>query len=240
MKDNLAVYYKNALKTAYRIQADTVVAGTQAEDLYHPFLSRAVKFDSNAAAITVTWGAGNFIDSVCLAGCAFTQARVTVKHQNETLFAGWMYPQGKNSAFILPSILPCDTLAVEIFDSSPVSVGWMFAGIRTLFPRFQTAPKTGREVTGSAERTDGGQVYGLKMPVLETLEVSFARVNLETRREMAEYIDAAQYMEPHLIEAYNTERWPLLYGVLTSAGDFQKRDEAGFYFDTAMAWKEAR
>jgi hypothetical protein len=57
---------------------------------------------------------------------------------------------------------------------------------------------------------------------------------------MAEYIDAVQYVEPHLVEAYNAEEWPPLYGVLTDAGGFKKRDEAGFYFDTSMAWKEAR
>jgi hypothetical protein len=240
MTDKFVVYYRNALKNAALIEAEPLVEGINPIDLYHPFLSRGVTFTAETALITARWGAENFIDSVCLADCAFTQARVTVKQQGDTLFAGWMYPQGKNSAFTLPSVLPCDDLTVEIFRNAAVSVGWMFAGLRTLFPRFQVTPKTGREVTGNAERTEGGQVYGLKWPVLETLEVSFARIDRDTRREMAEYIDAVQYVEPHMIEAYNTEGWPPLYGVLTGAGDFPKRDEAGFYFDTTMAWKEAR
>ncbi|MDR3355611.1 MAG: hypothetical protein LBO04_00275 [Spirochaetaceae bacterium] len=239
MTDRFAVYYRNALKNAAAIEAAPLEEGVDPADLYHPFLSRRVYFTAAEAVITASWGAGNFIDSVCLAACVFTQARITVKEQGETLFSGWMYPQGKNSAFTLPSIMPCDELTVEIFAGAPVSVGWMFAGLRTLFPRFQIAPKTGLEVTGSAERTEGGQVYGLKRPTLETLDVSFARIDRDTRRAMAEYIDAVQFVEPHLIEAYNAEVWPLLYGVLTGAGDFSKRDGPGFYFDTTMAWKEA-
>jgi hypothetical protein len=240
MTDKLAVYYKNALKTAVNIDAAPLEAGINPIDLYDAFLSRRVAFTSNTALITVTWGAGNYIDSVCLADCFFTQARVTVKRGGAVQYDGWMYPQGRHSAFALPSIMPCDDLAVEIHSGAAVSVGWMFAGLRTLFPRFQVKPKTGHEVGGSAERTENGQVFGLKWPIMETLEVSFARLDIETRRDMTEYIEAVQFVEPHLIEAYNAEVWPLLYGALTSAGDFSKRDDAGFYFDTSMAWKEAR
>jgi hypothetical protein len=240
LTDKLAVYYKNALKTAVNIEAAPLEDGINTIDLYDAFLSRRAAFASNTATITVTWGAGNHIDSVCLADCFFTQARVTVKRSGAVMYDGWMYPQGKHSAFALPSITPCDELTVTIYGGAAISVGWMFAGLRTLFPRFQVKPKTGREVCGSAERTENGQVYGLKWPPLETLEVSFARIDIETRRDMAEYIEAVQFVEPHLIEAYNAELWPLLYGALTSAGDFSKRDEAGFYFDTSMAWKEAR
>ncbi|MDR2658766.1 MAG: hypothetical protein LBC27_02090 [Spirochaetaceae bacterium] len=240
MTDRLVVYYKNALKTAVNIEASPLAEGIDPADLYHPFLSRRVYFTSPDVLISVAWGAENFIDSVCLVDCAFTQARITVKRQGAAVFDGWMYPQGKNSAFTLPEITPCDELTAEIHGATAVSVSWMFAGLRTLFPRFQVKPKTVFEVTGSAERTENGQVYGLKRPILETLEVSFARIDIRTRREMIGYIEAVQFVEPHLIEAYNTEIWPLLYGVLTGAGDFQKRSDAGFYFDTTMAWQEAR
>lgn len=239
MTDRLVIYYKNALKDAALINAEPLVAGMNPVDLYHPFLSRCVTFTAGTARIQARWGADNFIDSVCLAACLFTQARITVKRGGAVMYDGWVYPQGKNSAFSLPSILPCEELTVEIYAASAVSVGWMFAGLRTLFPRFQTAPKTVREVTGSAERTENGQVYGLKQPVLGTFEASFARIDKATLRAMEEYINAVQYVEPHLIEPYNTEEWPPLYGVLTGAGDFPKRDEPGFYFDTTLAWKEA-
>jgi hypothetical protein len=240
MTDKLAVYYRNALPDAAYIEASPLLEGINPIDLYHPFLSRRVVFSADEAVITATWGAGSHIDSVCLAECAFTQARITVRRQGEAVFEGWMYPQGRHSAFTLPEILPCEELAVEIYGGGPVSVGWMFAGLRTLFPRFQVSPKTALEVTGDGEWTENGQVYGLKRPVTRSLEVSFGRIDMETRRVMEEYIEAVQYVEPHLIEAYNTEAWPLLYGALTAAGDFPKRDEAGFYFDTTMAWKEAR
>jgi hypothetical protein len=240
MTDKFVVYYKNALVTAASLQASPLETGIEPGDLRHPFLSRRVFFTATAATIIATWGTGNYIDSVCLVDCAFTQARITVKQQGNTLFSGWMYPQGKNSTFTLPGVTACDELTVEIHGSAAISVGWMFAGLRTLFPRFQVQPKTGREVSGSADRTENGQVYGLKWPVFETLEVSFARIDMDARRAMMEFIETVQFVEPHLVEAYNTEVWPLLYGVLTSAGDFSKRDEAGFYFDTTMAWKEAR
>jgi hypothetical protein len=240
MTDHLVVYYKNALKTAMLIEAAPLVTGVSPQDVYDPFLSRPLVFTSPEAAITAKWGVGNYIDSVCLADCLFTQAKITVKQQGAAVFTGWKYPQGKHSAFALPSILPCDELAVEIYGGGNISLGWMFAGLRTLFPRFQVKPKTGLEVTGSAARTETGQVHGIKRVTLKTLEAAFARVNRDERRQMEEYIDTVQYIEPHLVEAYNPEEWPLLYGVLTSAGDFPKRDEPGFYFDTSMAWKETK
>jgi hypothetical protein len=240
MTDKLVVYYRNALKNTTIIEAEPLVEGITPIDLYDPFLSRRVTFTADSALVRAQWGVGNYIDSVCLVDCVFTQARVTVKEQAETLFTGWMYPQGSNSAFTLPSITPCDDLTVEIYGGVNIGIGWMFAGLRTLFPRFQVAPKTALEVTGSGERTENGQVYGLKWPVLKTLEVSFARIDGKARQAMADFIEDVQYVEPHLIEAYNTEVWPLLYGVLTGGGDFTKRDDAGFYFDTTLAWKEAR
>jgi hypothetical protein len=239
MTDKLAVYYKNALKRASSITASPLAKGINPVDLYHPFLSRRTLFTSGDAVITAEWGAGFYIDSVCLADCEFTQARVTVQHDGAVLYDGWHYSRWENSVFALPSALPCDRLTVRIYGALNIGVGWMFAGLRTLFPRFQAAPDTGREVTGNAERTENGQVYGLKRPVLETLSVSFARIDIETRRDMAEFIDAVQYTEPHMVEAYNAEEWPPLYASLTEAGGFKKRDESGFYFDTAMAWTEA-
>jgi hypothetical protein len=195
MTDKLVVYYRNALKNAAVIEAEPLEEGVEPSDLFHPFLSRRVYFTAQTAVITCRWGAGNYMDSVCLADCAFTQARITVKRQAETLFTGWMYPQGKNSAFTLPSIMPCDELTVEIYGGETISIGWMFAGLRTLFPRFQVAPKTAFELTGSGERTENGQVYGLKWPVIETIEVSFARIDRDTRRMMTDYINAVQYVE---------------------------------------------
>jgi hypothetical protein len=240
MTDKLAVYYKNALKEAAFITASPLAEGFEPRDLYHPFLSRRVLFTSNTAVISAGWGEGCYVDSVCLADCSFTQARITVKHEGAVAYSGWFYPLWKNSTFALPAIMPCGELTLEIYGGEVISAGWMFAGLRTLFPRFNSAPSTGREAAGSGERTEGGQVYGLKRPGLETLDVSFKRIDSRTRRDMTEYIEAVQYVEPHMVEAYNAEEWPPMYAALTDAGDFPKRDEAGFYFDTSMAWREAK
>ena len=238
---SMGVYYRNALRQAASLSASPLAEGFWAQDLHHPFLSRQVDFTPGNAVISVEWGAGNYLDTVALVECRFTQTRVRVTHQGAVLFTGdYDYTGGGIGIFPLPERFPCTRLEVTISSGEPVSIGYLYAGVRTAFPRFRPGPGMGLEVTGEAEWTARGAVYGLTWPVLHVFQAAFERIDRETRREMEAYIAAVQYTVPHLVEPYDPREYPPLYGALTEAGNFTKREENGFYFDTALSWREAR
>jgi hypothetical protein len=239
-EDRFFVYYRNALKSA-ALSASPVEAGFLTADLAHPFLSRRLAFSAPEALIAASWGAGVFLDALALADCRFTQARVVAAAgPGEPLLDRWWYPQGAGvNIFRFPGALPCGELRLELYGDEPLSAGYLFAGMGTAFPRFSPGPGMSLEVSGGAERTARGQVYGLSWPAAETFSASFPGVGAADRRAMEDYIRAVGYAVPHVIEPYDPGVYPPLYAALTEAGSFKKRSENGFFYDTSMAWKEA-
>ena len=131
-------------------------------------------------------------------------------------------------------------LEVTLYGSRNIEIGYMFAGERLELPRFIVKPDMSLQVNGKAEITDNQQVSGLKWPSVETLSVSFENIDSRDRLKMIEYINYVQFVEPHIVEAYDPLEHPPLYGALTEAGSFLKRNRAGFYYDTKLSWREAR
>jgi hypothetical protein len=241
MKDAMYVYYDNHLRASASLTASPLASGYTPGDLYHPFLARDVLFTGNTATITATWGAGNYLDAVALCAAAFSQAQITIKNSaGTTVFTGTLNYSGPVTVFRLPQAIQTSSLQIIVYAAAPVDIGYLFAGLRTEFPRFIVKPSSGLAVTGKAESTDNGQVYGLKRPVLRTLSVAWENIDDDTRRRMEEYISAVQFVEPHIIEPYDTPEFPPLYGALTEGGSFPKRDRPGFWYDTNMSWTEAR
>jgi hypothetical protein len=237
----MRVYYDNQLKTAATLAASPLVSGYVAADLHHPFLARDVLFTSNTAIITATWGPDNYLDSLALCDCDFNQAQVTILDQGgETVFFGTINTAGRVTIFRLPRAIQASHLEVVIYSSVPVDIGLLYTGMRTEFPRFLVQPDAGFSVTGEAETTANGQVYGLKWPVLRTFSAAWENIDNDARRRMEEFITTVQYVESHIIEPYDTAEFPPLYAVLTDGGSFPKRDRAGFWFNTNMSWREAK
>jgi hypothetical protein len=240
--ESMGVYYRNALRETVSLTATPLAPGYIAPDLTHPSLARQVVFPSGTGEITATWGVGNYLDTVALVDCRFTQAQIRVYCTGlPTVTRDYYSTGGGIGIFNLPESMPCTRLEVQIMNGGgPLSIGYVYAGMRTAFPRFRPGPGMGLEITGGAEWTARGAVHGLSWPVLRSFNAAFERIDRETRWEMEAYIMAVQYTVPHLIEPYDPQEYPPLYGALTQAGEFTKRAENGFYFDTAMSWREAR
>jgi hypothetical protein len=238
------IYYRNALRAAAAFDAQPLTPGFILSDIYDPFLSRQLDFTSGEVSVTASWGVGNYIDSIATAGCRFTQGRVKLFNQGDIALERDLYAVyghgGGVDVFPLYGMYHCTGMELTLYGPEALQIGYLFAGLRTALPRFRPGPDTALDVTGEAGKTKNGQAYGLRWPSLHTFSASFDRVGMGARRVMEDYINAVQYVIPHIIEPYSPEKYPPLYAALTKAGGFKKRDEAGFYFDTAMSWEESR
>jgi len=130
------------------------------------------------------------------------------------------------------------TLTLSTMEAN-LEVGILFVGRRIELPLFNIGFKYKLNVNSKAERTRYGVVYGSKKSSLKSFEVSFSDVDNSRRLVMEDYIDTVQYVQPHLVEPYETPEYPPVYATLTDAGGFDK-DEHGFRWNTALSYMEAK
>jgi hypothetical protein len=53
-------------------------------------------------------------------------------------------------------------------------------------------------------------------------------------------IDTVQYVQPHLVEPYESPEYQPLYATLTDAGGFDKEDNPEFRWNSALSYMEAK
>jgi hypothetical protein len=105
-------------------------------------------------------------------------------------------------------------------------------------PRFIVSPVFAYEPIASDFRGSVGQPYGRTIRQLKTLSVNFTRVKIDL---IDEYYNRVSVTEPHFIVPYpeDVENLPPVWGTLTQAPKFTKRDENGWYWNLSLTWKEA-
>jgi hypothetical protein len=236
----MRVYCGNILRDNSALYATPLNSGYSVNDLYHPYLSRSVRFSSNTAVISASWNAGAYADSIALIDCGFNQASVSVASQGVTVYTGTTQIQGRHTVIRLPDAYMITGLTLTIYASAPVKIGGLYVGLKTEFPRFDVSPTLGETIGGTGARTSYGQVYGIKKPSIKTFAAAWTRIDNLTRESMEAYADTVQGVEPHLIEPYDDYAVPPMYAVLTDFGEFTKRPESGFFWSASMSFEEAK
>jgi hypothetical protein len=236
----MRVYCNNILRYNAGLSAAALNDGYGEIDLYHPYLSRSVRFSSNTAEISASWNAGAYADSIALIDCDFNQASVGIASQGAAVYTGTVQNQGRHTVVRLPDAYMITGLTLTIYASAPVKIGGLYVGLKTEFPRFDVSPTLGETITGAGERTSYGQVYGIKKPSIKTFAAAWTRIDNPTRAAMERYADMVQGIEPHIIEPYDDYSVPPMYAVLTDLGEFTKRPESGFFWSASMSFEEAK
>ena len=109
---------------------------------------------------------------------------------------------------------------------------------RLELPRFRTFPKYGWEEIGGGKRGGIGQPYGRVIRRLKTFSVSFERIHNDV---LEEYYFRAGTAEPHWVAPYAQAiaKFPPMWATLAAPPEYTKRDEAGWYYNVDLSWKEA-
>jgi len=232
------IYYQN---NKARLDKPNMETGSFIGNIFDPMLELRADFaETGRVIINGEFDNTIAVDSICVGNTnAFSyklttkegefsgkiQGRLTINNREETIFTDYF------------------SLELEGDKEEKLYLGYLYIGKKTVLPRFEIKPTTGLSIASSATRSFGGQVMGMKRQSLESFGVSFARLTLEERDLIKEYIKAVQTVEPHIIDPYHEARaeFPPMYVTLTK-GDysFPKRDEDGFYFTGSLEWQEAR
>ena len=238
------VYVENILAKAL---PDTLTAtnkgGAYTVDMLHDeVLSNGVVFDEPNTEIAATWGLDHFADTVAILDSNWTLGRLVVISQGTTVVDKMITSQGKHTIIKLSNLYMVSEINLELNaqGSEKLEIGILFVGRRIELPLFNIGFKYRLNVNSKAERTRNGVVYGSKKSSLRSFDVTFSDIDNSRRLVMEEYIDTVQYVQPHLVEPYESPEYPPLYATLTDAGGFDKVDDTMFRWNSALSYMEAK
>jgi len=233
------VYVENILSKASLTVADMEIGYTE-NMLHDEVLSNSVVCSGNNTVIDAAWGLNHYADAVAILGSNWTVGRLVVVSQGTTVFDEPITSKGGNTIIKLPELYMVSGVTLELNAVEKLEIGILFVGRRIELPLFNIGFKYNLNVNSKAERTRYGVVYGSKKTSLRSFEVSFSDVDNDRRAVMEEYIDTVQYVQPHLVEPYESPEFPPIYAALTDAGGFDKDKDRGFRWDTALSYMEAK
>jgi len=235
------VYVENILSKAELTVTDMWI-GYTVDMLYDEALSNGIVCTGDSTVITAAWELNCLADSIAILESNWTIGRLTVVSQGVTVVDDIeITSQGKHTIIKLPQAYMVSGVTLELnTGEEKLEVGILFVGRRIELPLFNIGFKNKLNVNSKAERTRYGVVYGSRKSSLRSFEVSFSDVDNARRLVMEDYIDAVQYVQPHLVEPYETPEYPPVYATLTDAGGFDKDKDSGFHWDTALSYMEAK
>jgi hypothetical protein len=238
------VYVENILKNAASISVTNAAPYYTADMLYDEALSNSVVFTQQYAAIEVKWGLNQLADTVAVLGSNFNLARLSVYRSDGTdLFYKDIVSSGEHTIIKLPEERMMTNLTFRVLSTlkgQNLEMGILFVGRRIELPLFDIGFKYKLNVNSKAERTRWGIAYGSKKPCLRSFDVAFTGIDNQRRSVMEEYIDAVQYVRPHLVEPYESPEFPPVYATLADAGGFDSKDDTMFRWNSALSYMEAK
>ena len=237
------VYVDNILTKAQPLTVTNIDGVYTADMLYDEALSNNIEFTTAGTVITASWGLNHHADAIAILESNWTIGRLVIVSQSTTIFDKAITSQGKHTIIKLPNLYMVSQIRLELNtqnEREKLKVGILFVGRRIELPLFNVGFKYRLNVNSKPERTRYGIVYGSKKTSLRSFDITFTDINNSRRMVMEDYIDAVQYVQPHLIEPYESPEYPPIYATLTDAGGFDKTDSAEFCWNSALSYMEAK
>jgi hypothetical protein len=225
----------NELKKATSVTATNLVSGYTTSLLRNDIGFDGILCTGTQSVITAQWPLGAFFDSVAILCSNFVNATVALTFTDNTT---WSKSYAREPIFYLGNKKAVKTL--NLYANAALAVGELFCSAVWDMPLFKIQPSYGYASTGKVDWTDTGVPYGISGYRQKTLSVAFERVTNEWRLLLEEYIDMVDVFNPHIIAPYDAPDFAPFFGTLDKHGDFTKRSEGGFYWDTQLSWKEAK
>jgi hypothetical protein len=238
------IYYRN--EKAMFVDRPKTQSVTPLENIYDPMLELAARFEESHVKIKGVYGDSIVAaDSLCIGYTNADRYELTVKDTIERTFTGRI--EGLLAIHNFETVF-IDEFKLELWhddeeDETPLYLGHLFIGQKTVFPRFSPEPESGTTLNSAASRSFGGQVFGIRRRSLDSFAVNFPRITAYEREVIKEYVNAVLTTEPHIIDPYPQARqeFPPMYVTLNTENvNFTKRNENGFYYTGGLSWQEAK
>jgi len=212
-------------------------------NLYHPYLKHRCWFDNPGVAIlNGEWTEPVEINTFIIAD---TNAKFKIElfDEENALITEWQNNNPEQiNIYELPEAKKVKRFTVAMTGKEESYIGYIFVGKKVVLPRFTVRPEFGTELRSTSGRTSGGQAYGLIIPTLDGISVSYLRIPQTEMEIIKDYVQSVQNVIPHVIDAYPEahDAVPPMYMTLNSAPIRTKREENTFYWDFELNWQEAR
>jgi hypothetical protein len=219
-----------------------MVSGFNTGMLFEASPSNAVKFTGLSTVITAAWVINHYADSLAIIGSNWTSGVLTVNSQGVNVINNMpIQRRGDNTVIKFGGMFMISSMTLTL-NSVPdnLYVGVLWIGRRLELPRFRTGMKYNRNVLSQTGKTKYGIAYGIKKPTIRGFDVTIEDIDNAKKLMLENYIDYVQYVTPHLIEPYEAPEFEPIYGTLTSGGSFDKRDDTGFRWNTALSYEESK
>lgn len=234
------IYHRNERAV---ISGSNTVTGSLLSNVYDSMMELRADFTGRTVTINGKYENIAAIDSLCLGNTNADWYELTTREGTcRGKITGWI------SVYNFDETQYIDSFTLRLGyndeeDADPLYLGYLFLGKKTRLPRFGVGPQTGTTLRGESSRSFGGQVYGMKRRPLDGFAADFPRLTADEYREIKEYVNAVQNVEPHIIDPYHEarEEFPPMHVTLDmSEVSLTKQNEDGFYYSGKLAWKEAR
>jgi hypothetical protein len=235
----MKVYYENILNGNASLAATNVERGYMVENLFDEMLSNNVEFMGEETEINITWPLNYFADSIIILKSNWTIGYLKVISQDITVYERPIVSHGETTIIKLSKTFMFSALKLKLNSMDTLHIGMLYVAIGVKLPLFNIGFKYKRNVLSDQKRTRYGIVYGLKRPTLRGFEVTFQDIDDDKRKLVESYIDTVQFVQPHVVEPYESELFQPLYAALTDAGQFGKENQDGFYWDSSLSYVEA-
>jgi hypothetical protein len=147
-----------------------------------------------------------------------------------------------DSVYYITVTMGVYSFEIQLSGGEPIYIGHMFFGQYREFSRFRSMPTFPFKLRSSSSKSLGGQVHGVFANPLKGYKVVWPRVEETEQSSMHEFLTAVQTCKPHMLDLYPEahEKVAPVYANVVEIGEFQKRDESGFYYEFSAEWEEAR
>jgi hypothetical protein len=236
----MTVYIDNVLKQANFLSVSNMEPVYIPESLYDPILSNSILCTGTSTTILAQWNPNVFADSIAVLDCNWTIGHLTIVSQGETVYDEDIISQGKHTVIKLPKIVMLTSLNLSIEAMDKLSIGILWAGVKTKLPLFTIGFSYKDNIISKAERTMYGIAYGVKRTPLKSFEISFQDISNEDRLAMEDYIETVQFVDPHLVEPYEAGEFPPIYATLEDSGGFDKQKNRFRWDGFSLSYREAK
>jgi len=248
------VYFLNQLEKA-ELTANSVSQGYSLSALYSDVISEKVAFNApsvgiianfRVASIDSTQGLspGVIADSVVIGFTNATDGHITVYGIDNKLILSKDIEFREDEDFSMFHFITQIVTRVDISLSTStltdIDICYLYVGKVIELPIHGVDPTFSLDSDSQTERSPTGHVYGIAMPVLKTIEVSFPAITEDEKDLFMAYFNAVNKIIPHLIDIYPEAHNILqpMFGVITGGMEFERNTSQNFY-SVDVEWQES-
>jgi hypothetical protein len=238
------VYPNNFLEVALMKSTFPLLVNSSLSIIHNNFFNQTVKWEGDTGEIQFDWDESTMtVDSILIGNGNSQSAEIKLTLADGSVIEHVLYLEDEITIYNFPSPLAVLSGSIKFNSGQLITeIGYVALSNKIELPRFVVFPKRKRLIQSAANRTLGGNAYGLYTESLTGWDVNYTRLTDDEYKTIDAYILRVLNVVPHVIDLYPEahEHYPPIFATLAEGYESEKRDEDGFYWNMSLSWKEAK